>query len=88
MTNNEMDVEFGMMMKNKREQLNLSREKMSELVGISTVYCRNIEIGKNCPTWKIWLKICSVLDLNIDYIINIYIRPNLEETSEFLGVKF
>jgi len=88
MAYSELDIEFGMMMKNKREQLNISREKMSELVGISTVYCRDIEIGKNCPTWKIWLKICDVLNLNINYIIATYIRPELEKNSEFLGLKF
>ncbi len=49
MAYSELNKEFGTMMKNKREQLCISREKLSELIGISTVYCRDIEIGKSCP---------------------------------------
>lgn len=76
------------MMKNKREQLCISREKLSELIGISTVYCRDIEIGKSCPNWKIWLKICEALDININCIIKTYIRPELDSTGQFLDIKF
>ncbi len=88
MAYSELNKEFGTMMKNKREQLCISREKLSELIGISTVYCRDIEIGKSCPNWKIWLKICEALDININYIIKTYIRPELDSTGQFLDIKF
>lgn len=88
MAYSELNIKFGKLMRNKRERLCISREKISELVGISTVYCRDIEIGKSCPNWKTWVKICIVLNININYIVKTYIRPELDNTGDFLGMKF
>jgi len=45
--------------------MDMSQEKISELVGISTEYRQKIEKGKHSPTWLIWLKICMLLNLDV-----------------------
>lgn len=84
----ELDVIFGSILKNKRLQLGITQEKLAELVGISNVYCRDLEKGKSRSNWVIWLKICVVLKIDIYAVINDYIKPELNDVGEVLGMTF
>lgn len=64
MKDNKLERYFGKAMRARRIEMNITQEKLSELVGISVTYLRNIEYGKHLITWKIWLELCKVLDLD------------------------
>ncbi|MBD5113503.1 MAG: helix-turn-helix transcriptional regulator [Ruminococcaceae bacterium] len=61
----EMLEEFGTMLREKRMQKNLTQEKLSELAGITDVYLRDLERGSYSATWLIWLKLCTILEIDI-----------------------
>lgn len=84
----ELDVIFGAIVKTRRKQLRITQEKLAELVGISNVYCRDIEKGKSRSSWVIWLKICVVLKIDINSVIEDYIKPEVNEIGEILGMMF
>lgn len=87
MATRELDKTFGRCVKHKREQMKISQEKLAELVGISTVHCRNIEKGKNRTSWVIYMKICIILNIDIMQLAEVYIKPEINEVGEFLGIK-
>ena len=66
--------EFGKIMREKRKKQDLTQETLSELIGVSTMYCRDLEHGKHNPTWNIWFKICIVLHIDVSQIVDTYIR--------------
>lgn len=84
----ELDVIFGKIVRNRRQQLGITQEKLSELAGITTVYCRDLEKGKSRSGWVIWLKMCVVLKIDINAIIDDYIKPELNDVGEFFGMSF
>lgn len=84
----ELDKVFGEKVRSGRQKNGFTQEKLSELVGISIVYCRDIEIGKSRPNWVIWVKICIVLDIDINSLIHRYINPELNDIGELLGLRF
>lgn len=57
--------DFGTTLREKRIQKNLTQEKVSELAGITDVYLRDLERGSYSATWVIWLRLCTVLDIDI-----------------------
>ena len=61
----EMLEEFGTMLREKRMQKNLTQEKLSELAGITDVYLRDLERGSYSATWLIWLRLCTILEIDI-----------------------
>ena len=77
MNNNAAAKGFGEIMRKSRTGRRIPQERLAEIVGISVTYCREIEHGKYMPTWVIWLKICKLLDIDIDKIYELYV---LEET--------
>lgn len=81
------DKEFGAIVKRKRKTIGISQEKLAEIVGLSVVSCRNIEKGECSTNWKTWLKICIVLNIDYSFIAETYIKPEINETGEFLGIK-
>lgn len=88
MLRKELCMRFGAIVSSKRRQLRLTREKLAELVDISVVYCRNIELGKHCINWVIWAKLCVVLELDINSVIEDHIKPELNEIGKIYGMKF
>lgn len=60
-----------------RKSRKITQERLSEMVGITDVYLRSIENGKNLPNWLIWLKLCTVLEIDIFELQQKYIRPFL-----------
>ena len=66
MMNSTSSKAFGAIMRQSRTKRRIPQERLAERVGISVTYCREIEHGKYTPTWIIWLKICKLLDIDID----------------------
>ena len=85
---NELDVQFGKIVKQKRKQMKITQERLSELVGISTMFCRDIELGANRANWVTWVKICTVLEIDMNAWADQYIKPALNVIGEMLGMKF
>ncbi|MDE7229528.1 MAG: helix-turn-helix domain-containing protein [Oscillospiraceae bacterium] len=69
MKDKELERYFGKAIRDKRLEKKITQEQLSELVGISVTYLRSVEHGSHSITWKIWLNICKVLQLDIkDFI--------------------
>lgn len=78
---------FGEIMRTAREKQGITQSTLAEIVGVSAAYCRDIEKGRYTPTWIIWLKICTVLNIDILHIAEKHIKPVVNEAGEFLGIK-
>lgn len=74
MKSKEPEKYFGNLIRGKRKEKSITQERLAELVGISTTYLRNVEHGKHSVTWKIWLKICMALHLDINDIMEKFNR--------------
>lgn len=51
--------------KDKRNQLGISQNKLSKTVGISQPFMNEIESGRKSPSLEIFFKICECLDIRI-----------------------
>lgn len=80
-----IQVELGEMIKTKRKQKELTQEELSEIVGITEVYLRDLERGSYTATWIICLKICTALEINLHYIEEKYIIPEITEMQKNLS---
>ncbi|MDE7361551.1 MAG: helix-turn-helix domain-containing protein [Oscillospiraceae bacterium] len=63
-----LEKEFGRIMRRSRKASGITQETLAEIVNISCVYCRQIEHGEHRATWITWLRICSVLQIDISEI--------------------
>lgn len=70
---------FGDLIKTKRKQKQFTQEELSELVGITDVYLRDLERGSYTATWIICLRLCDALDIDIRDIQKKYIHPGISE---------
>ena len=59
-------VEFGLFVREAREKKGLLQAEVAEMLGISRVYYTYIESGSRDIYFSLGLKICAVLDLNIN----------------------
>lgn len=66
--------EIGLRIRDEREKLGLSREKFSELVGLSSYYIGQIERGDRNMSLDTLYKISSSLNIPVDYILKGYIH--------------
>ena len=57
--------EFGDLIKKRRKELGITQEAISEIAKISVDYYKDIERGKYRPTWRIWLRLCAGLQIDI-----------------------
>lgn len=62
MTNSSIKI-VGKNVRKYRKLRNLSQEKLSELVDVSTDYISLIELGKRVPSLKRLYKIAEILDI-------------------------
>ena len=69
MKNKELEEYFGKLMRDRRKEKKITQEQLAELVGISTTYLRETEHGNHSITWKIWLKICMALQIDVNDLI-------------------
>lgn len=79
--------ELGETIKNKRKQKRLTQEELSEIVGITEVYLRDLERGSYTATWIICLKICAALDIDLKEIQRKYIIPEITELQRKQSLK-
>lgn len=82
-----MKAELGQIIKSRRKQKKLTQEELSEIVGITDVYLRDLERGVYTATWIIWLRICTALDIDLKYIQEKYIVPELTKEKISVGEK-
>ncbi|NLY77687.1 MAG: helix-turn-helix transcriptional regulator [Tissierellia bacterium] len=61
--------EIGARIRKERENLNLSREKFAEILGISPYYLGQIERGDRKMSLQVLTKIAISLHLPVDYIL-------------------
>lgn len=64
-----------------RIRKNYTQEQLSEIVGITDVYLRCIENGKNAPNWIIWMKLCTALGIDVFEIQQKFIEICIENKS-------
>lgn len=69
--------EFGTIIRSRRLKKQITQERLSELTGITVVYLRDLENGNYTATWIIWLKLCTVLELDIAVFQKKYIVPRI-----------
>ena len=86
-TNKDMDKKVGAIFENRRKRRRITQEKLAGRVGISVVYYRDIARGKSRPNWVIWTEICSILGIDPNYIIERYVKPELDKTEEDMDLK-
>lgn len=78
-------AEIGKRIKNKRKELSLTQEKLSEILEVSPSYVSEIERGSSIPSLATISKISKVLDLSLDYLVYGVNVNNSDNTfSEFL----
>lgn len=77
-----IQAEFGELIRTKRKQKKLTQEELSEIVGITDVYLRDLERGSYTATWVICLKLCTVLDIDLRDIQAKYIIPEISEAKK------
>ena len=63
-------VEIGKRIKNEREKNGITREKFAELIGISTTYLSQLELGQRTSSLNTTVKIANVLNISLDYLIH------------------
>ncbi|MBQ6862932.1 MAG: helix-turn-helix transcriptional regulator [Clostridia bacterium] len=65
----ELNAQYGKRIRNKRENLKLSREKLAEMANISTQFLADIETGKKGMSVVTLHKICNALHTSADSIV-------------------
>ena len=82
----ELDLkELGMRIAQRRKQLNIKQNTLSELIGVSNNHMSGIENGKTGLSVELLLKICAVLDTTPDYfLLGILHSSNIPENFAML----
>ena len=70
---------LGKRIKEERLRLNLTQEKLSEKVGISTAYLGQIERGERCITLDKLIPLANYLGVTVDFLLTDYIVKTVEE---------
>lgn len=63
-------IDLGRRIREERQKLNLTQEKPSESINVSTTYIGQIERGERCPTLDTLIKISNSLGVSIDYLLH------------------
>lgn len=59
-------TEIGKKIQSTRNDMNITQEKLAEIVGISTNYLSKVERGLNSPSAENFLKIVQALNLSLE----------------------
>lgn len=62
-------VKIGKRIKIKRKELNMTQEKLSEIIDVSPSYISEIERGSSICSLATISKISQTLDANLDYLV-------------------
>lgn len=60
---------MGQRIRKEREKLDLSREKLAEIIGISSYYIGQLERGERQMSLSVLVKISNFLHMSLDYIV-------------------
>ncbi len=71
--------EFGVLVRKGREKLGLTQEMTAELLEIGNSNLRNIEQGKGRANWEDWLKLSELLSINLDALQRKHLAQFLRE---------
>lgn len=55
--------DYKALIKQKREEMGISQNKLAKMLGISQPYMNQIESGARNPTLPLMIKICEVLEI-------------------------
>ena len=66
---NLLNKQIGQRIRAKREYIGLSREKFSEMIGISPQFLAEIESGKKGMSLSTLCKVCIGLSTSADYVV-------------------
>lgn len=62
-------VEIGKRIKNRRKEMQLTQEKLSEIIDVSPSYVSEIERGTSISSLSTITKIAQTLNVSLDYLI-------------------
>lgn len=69
------EIYLGQRIREERQKLNLTQEKLSETINVTTTYIGQIERGERRPTLDTLIKISNALGVSIDYLLRESITP-------------
>lgn len=69
------EINLGQRIREERQKLNLTQEKLSETINVTTTYIGQIERGERRPTLDTLIKISNALGVSIDYLLRESITP-------------
>lgn len=69
------ETNLGQRIREERQKLNLTQEKLSETINVTTTYIGQIERGERRPTLDTLIKISNALGVSIDYLLQESITP-------------
>lgn len=75
---------LGKRIREERQRLNLTQEKLAEDINISTAYLGQIERGERSVTLDKLIPLSNRLGVTIDFLLADYITPNDDITIERL----
>lgn len=61
--------EIGKKIQNKRKELKITQEKLSEIIDVSPSYISEIERGSSICSLSTIVNIAKILDLSLDYLV-------------------
>jgi transcriptional regulator with XRE-family HTH domain len=79
---------LGKRIKEERLRLNLTQEKLSEKVGISTAYLGQIERGERCITLDKLIPLANYLGVTVDFLLTDYIVTDEDNSLNILTQLF
>ena len=59
-------IAFGQAVQNARESKNWSRDKLAEILGITSRYLQYIEARGQCPSLKVFVDMVLLLNISVD----------------------
>lgn len=73
-------VEIGKRIKIKRKDMNLTQEKLSEIIDVSPSYVSEIERGNSIASLATICKLANTLNCSLDYIVFGITVENMDHT--------
>lgn len=78
-------VLLGKRIANRRKALGLKQVEVNEKAELSDKYLSNIETARSIPSIDVLMRICSVLDVSPDYLLNgTLLTENTELSSQIV----
>lgn len=83
MKRNDMDYQqIGRRIRNEREKLNLTVEKLPEFIDLTPNYLGKIERGEKKPSLQTLVKISSCLRVSLDFVIYGEVQKEFIDTTK------